>query len=254
MCATFISIPKEELRKIIREVEFNLEARPADEDTGVMHQGHGKDKVKGEILRLAALAQDDKGGAQDDVGGVRGDKGGVRGDREGAGKAVYPKSLVPVVVPDMSKPEAPLLEARELNWGYHVPWAKTPVFNTKIETATGLKPNMWRESILERRCLVPSFGFFEPHKTATHPSPTTGKPNKDRYLFTSASGPLLWMAGIYDGDHFSLMTTEPNASVVDIHPRMPLVLEPSELTTWLYGDYASLADRSAVVLDNRRVA
>ena len=38
-----------------------------------------------------------------------------------------------------------------------------------------------------------------------------------------------------------------------VHPRMPLILHPTELTTWLGPDYMRLADRSAVPLDAQPV-
>ncbi len=42
------------------------------------------------------------------------------------------------------------------------------------------KPNMWADSLQHRRCVVPSYGFYEPHRTDTHPSSKTGKPIKDQ--------------------------------------------------------------------------
>ena len=37
----------------------------------------------------------------------------------------------------------------------------------------------------------------------------------------------------------------------DIHPRMPLVLEPEEVAVWLGSDYMELRDRSSVRLESR---
>ncbi len=46
------------------------------------------------------------------------------------------------------------------------------------------------------------------------------------------------MAGIYnhyeDGDRFTILTTQANASMKPIHDRMPLVLEESELIPWIF--------------------
>ncbi|MDR1359009.1 MAG: SOS response-associated peptidase family protein [Coriobacteriales bacterium] len=111
---------------------------------------------------------------------------------------------------------------------------------------------MWTESLAHRRCIVPTFGFFEPHQSETFINPRTGKANKQRYFFSEPSSPVLFIAGIHAGDRFSLMTTEPNDIMRPIHNRMPVVLRQEELDTWLYGDYLSLANRSSVVLLARK--
>ena len=56
------------------------------------------------------------------------------------------------------------------------------------------------------------------------------------------------LAGICENDRFSVMTTEPNASVSPTHSRMPLVLAPGESATWLGPNFAQLTDRSAISL------
>ena len=57
------------------------------------------------------------------------------------------------------------------------------------------------------------------------------------------------LAGIWQNDRCSVITTEPNASVAPLHSRMPLVLAPGESSIWLGPDFSSLADRSRIVLD-----
>ncbi|WP_270405357.1 SOS response-associated peptidase family protein [Candidatus Collinsella stercoripullorum] len=47
---------------------------------------------------------------------------------------------------------------------------------------------------------------------------------------------------------FSIVTTEPNASVASVHDRMPLVLGPGESSVWLGSEFAPLADRRSVSL------
>lgn len=162
---------------------------------------------------------------------------------------VYAKGTAPVVVPCQDH-----LEVRTMLWGYPAPWQKDVVYNARMETALGPKPGMWGDSIRSRRCLVPSFGFYEPHKKDTHPSPKTGKPVKDQYYFKLPGSDILWMAGIYEGGHFSVMTAAPNPWMREIHPRMPVVLCPDELDVWLHGDYPSLADRERVRLESVKVA
>ena len=158
-------------------------------------------------------------------------------------RKAYPGSEVPlIVVKDAS------LEPALMKWGFEVSWNKGLVFNTRSDSAMRPGGNMWAESIRSRRCIVPTLGFFEPHETQTRHNPLTGKENKQHYLFTLPSSPLFFFAGIYETDRFSLMTTEANASVAPVHKRMPLVLAQDELDTWLFGNYASLFDRSGIPL------
>ena len=140
------------------------------------------------------------------------------------------------------------LVPRELTWGFAVDWSKRPVFNTRIETATGSNPGMWRDAMRNGRCIVPSRWFYEPHAVETVPSPTLGKPMKRQYQFEMPDGGVLLMAAVMQDGRFSIVTTEPNAAVAPIHDRMPLVLRFSEVKTWLGDGFGSLADRSDVLL------
>ena len=53
-----------------------------------------------------------------------------------------------------------------------------------------------------------------------------------------------------DSTSFSIVTTEPNASVAPIHDRMPLVLDPGESSVWLGSDFSTLADQSRIALSS----
>ncbi len=161
----------------------------------------------------------------------------------------YPKSKVPIIVPDDGGGTSNLT-AQIMQWGFEVSWGKNVVFNTRADSA--LKPgarNMWADSLESRRCVVPTLGFYEPHKTETFINPRSGKENKQQYFFTMSTSPFLFLAGIYESDHFSIMTTESNSSVSPIHDRMPVVLKPDELGKWLGSSYVSLFDRSGLLLD-----
>lgn len=161
----------------------------------------------------------------------------------------FPKSHVPLLVPRDNR-----LEAAVMQWGYPVTWQKGPVFNTRADTATEPKKNIWSLSLHERRCVIPSFGFYEPHKSETTISPKTGREIKQQYFFRRPDTELLFMAGVYENGYFSIMTTEPNNWMKDIHPRMPVVLEQEELSQWLTGDYEALFDRSNIQLTVERTA
>ncbi len=158
-------------------------------------------------------------------------------------QSAYPKSEVSVITPGEHG-----LISETMTWGYEVPWNKGVIFNTRCDTA--LKPgrNMWAGSLANRRCIVPSFGFFEPHQNETFIDPMTGKTRKQQYLFSAIESPILFLAAVHDNRRMSLMTTEPTDAVRPIHNRMPVVLRQCELDTWLTGDYRALFDRRDVSL------
>lgn len=142
------------------------------------------------------------------------------------------------------------LTAKELTWGYIFDWQRGPVFNARLDTA--LRPDSaWHDSLLHRRCLVPAAGFFEGHRAETVRSPRTGRPIKRQYRFADPACPVLLLAGIYEGDRFAVVTTDPSPDVAPIHDRMPLVLQPDEAPLWLGGtleQICALASRPSAPL------
>lgn len=154
------------------------------------------------------------------------------------------QSVVPLIIEHDSH-----LEIADMIWGYRVSWNAGPVFNARAETALGAANTMWDDSLRNRRCVIASHGFFEPHATETVVSARSGKPIKRQYRFTLAGDAnILFMAGVYEGGRFSVMTCAPNRWVRSVHDRMPVVLRANEVCTWLGTGYAQLLDRANVAL------
>lgn len=148
----------------------------------------------------------------------------------------FPKSMVPVLLSSVSR-EAPgeavidlFAEPFELMWGYSLEGKSEVIFNTRVETAA--TSPLWRNSFMERHCVVPVHSFFEPHKTERILSPR-GKELKQTYRFEEPDAPVMLLAGIWDQDRFSILTTEPNTYVAPVHNRMPIVLNQQAATQWL---------------------
>jgi len=161
----------------------------------------------------------------------------------------FPGSFIPLIVQSDGG-----LHVQEMTWGYPVEWSRQPVFNTRCEKAVSDEgSHMWRSSLEERRCIIPSYGFFEPHRSEKTISLKTNKEVKQKYFFKMADEPLTFLAGIYENGHCSVMTTEPNATMLPIHDRMPVVLRQGEVEKWLSGNYEALFDRSDVNLYATRV-
>lgn len=72
-----------------------------------------------------------------------------------------------------------------------------------------------------------------------------------RFRFAHPGEGALLLAGLRQGDRFTIVTTEPNDAVAPVHSRMPLVLTPAEALTWLDASsdkLAALADRARILL------
>ncbi|MFC6095797.1 SOS response-associated peptidase [Flavobacterium qiangtangense] len=106
-------------------------------------------------------------------------------------------------------------------------WKKTNTLNAKIETLKE-KPS-YRQSA-ENRCLVLATEFFEWKHI--------GKEKYKHRIWTKDEKPFAF-AGIYQDDSFTILTTEANELMADIHnskKRMPVVLRKEEEELWLSGE------------------
>lgn len=107
--------------------------------------------------------------------------------------------------------------------------SKTP--NARVETLAE-KPSF--RDCLDRRCLVPVTGFFEPHHRGKEVYP---------YLFTRKDRELFALAGIFQesswvkgGRGFSILTIDADEETARIHnrkKRMPLIIPQEGWTQWL---------------------
>ena len=85
---------------------------------------------------------------------------------------------------------------------------------------------MWARAIAEGCCLVPVRAFYEGHMAEKIASEKTDRPVRCQYLFRLPGARAFLLAAVREGDRFSIVATRPNASVVPVHNRMPLVLAP----------------------------
>jgi putative SOS response-associated peptidase YedK len=107
------------------------------------------------------------------------------------------------------------------------------IINTRSDKAFG---GFWKKNVIERRCLVPATSFFEWKKTDGSKQPFLIHP-KDLDLFAFAGIWSEWTDK--DGNfslNFSIMTTDPNKEMKDIHDRMPVILHKDEEEEWLKPD------------------
>ena len=120
------------------------------------------------------------------------------------------------------------LVMREAKWGFAGKEGGL-VINARSESIFA-KP-MFSSSALYRRCVVPAETFFE------------WDPQKNKVGFQQPDGELMYLAGLWkpadggrdpdDEARFVVITAPANASVSDVHDRMPLLIGESETKAWI---------------------
>jgi putative SOS response-associated peptidase YedK len=114
------------------------------------------------------------------------------------------------------------LSVDKLQWGFVRPDGKGLVINARSESV--LEKRMFRDSCLRRRCAVPACSFYEWDQA------------KNLVTFSDPKQPVMFLAGIYDQNRFTILTTAANSSVSRFHDRMPVLLQREELEPWIFSD------------------
>ena len=131
-----------------------------------------------------------------------------------------------------------------MSWGLLPHWAdpdrlKARPINARAETAHQLP--MFRSSFKSKRCLIAADGFYEWKQTPSIKVP---------HYITLASGEAFAFAGLWDawqpkdsGDPVytcTILTTEANEFMAEIHNRMPAILKPQDYGEWLDSTYQNV--------------
>ena len=134
---------------------------------------------------------------------------------------IHPSEVAPVIAADRNA-----LCCRWQRWGVPGFNGKQLRFNARSESA--LEKKMFKESVEQRRVVVPATWFYEWNK------------NREKNIFYREGQPVLYMAGLYnryqDEDRFVILTTAANESMKPVHDRMPLLLDRDEIGEWLFED------------------
>ena len=114
-----------------------------------------------------------------------------------------------------------------VRWG--IEGAKGGLFNLRAETA--LSKPYYQRLLLTRRVLVPASHFYEWQKVGDRRLPMA---------VSRADGGFLHLAGVlarWEGQTAAtILTTTPNADIVNLHNRMPVVLNDDDAATWVLED------------------
>jgi putative SOS response-associated peptidase YedK len=124
-----------------------------------------------------------------------------------------------------------------MKWGLIPYWAKDASFGPKAINAmaeTAAEKPAFSDPMRKRRCLIPADGFYEWKRI--------GAKSKQPYNIGLADGGLFAFAGLWDrwkdpaGREIvtcTILTTNANSLVQDVHSRMPVILRPEDCDLWL---------------------
>ncbi len=150
-----------------------------------------------------------------------------------------PDAPRPNVSPTQAVPVVTAGEAgrrlRPMRWGFLPVWYKTAgggplLINARAETLAE-KP-AFRAAARDRRCLIPADGFYE----------WQGEGRAKRPMVIRAhGGGMLALAGVWQdwgpaGERAAtcaIVTCAANATLAQVHHRMPVLIEPQDFALWL---------------------
>jgi putative SOS response-associated peptidase YedK len=129
-------------------------------------------------------------------------------------------------------------QAVQLRWGLVPFWAKDPaignrLINARAETLAD-KPS-FRSAWRKRRCVILANGFYEWRAAGK------GSGSKTPYYIARADEAPIGFAGLWERwekgeaplETCTIITTAANRRLRDIHDRMPVILAPEVLRTWV---------------------
>ena len=150
------------------------------------------------------------------------------------GGEIFPTDIVPV--------QTGVGRYDLMKWGF-TGFNGKPVINARSETA--FEKPMFRESILERRCLAPASGYYEWKKEG-------GRKTKYRLFIPHTP---MYLAGCWRQERgnglytFVILTRPAPECIAIIHDRTPVIIAPDRISVWLNGGPDAAAEAAATAPD-----
>jgi putative SOS response-associated peptidase YedK len=139
-------------------------------------------------------------------------------------------------------PDAKQISAAQMRWslfaGSQAP-ASLKTFNARLETVRSKAT--FKRAFAQGRCLVPASGYFEW---------AIMQGQRQAYYLHAEHHPLLMFAAIQTLNpelgipSYAILTRDADPEIAHLHARMPVMLQPAYLESWLFGseqDAESLA-------------
>lgn len=158
---------------------------------------------------------------------------------------VYPSDEVPVVFKSENGNEF-----AQMKWGWERSFSKRPLINARAKE-TWDKPT-WRNAINNHRCIVPVSAYFEWNENQA-------KGKRDCYRIDPTFEDGFAMGGLYEvnqqtGEMFmSVLTTDPNEKMAEIHHRMPVLLNREDYESWLTSNNRSEVEAMLYPVTNEQI-
>lgn len=152
------------------------------------------------------------------------------------------------VAPSQEVATVPFAQSRDvvwMRWGLVPFWAKDPAIGNRMINAraeTVAEKPAYRNSFKNKRCMILADGFYEWKKVGKTSVP---------FYFQLEGGEPFAFAGLWDDweskgvsslpglpglTSCTLITTDANEDVGEVHPRMPVVLRKERMWDWLVED------------------
>ena len=158
---------------------------------------------------------------------------------------IFPNDMAPIIIPEKGE----RIDVIPMRWGIRQNFTNTGnnSFNNRYNNnnlvinarSEGIyQKRMFRDSIENKRCIIPANGFFEWAKLEN---------KKEKYLIQPAYASMLYFAGVYekrpdpkfpgeDQIRFVIITTEARGLIRSLHSRMPVAVERKDMLKWLNGN------------------
>ena len=158
---------------------------------------------------------------------------------------ISPSQSSPVMIDDMGR------HVKMMKWGLIPNWATDAAIGSKLINAraeTLLEKPSFKNLVSNQRCIVLSDGYFEWKRSNSRAIP---------YYIYHPNNKILPMAGLWDfwknnsGENifsYTIITTQANSNLKDIHHRMPVILDLKQIDPWLKVHNISLANTMSLLV------
>lgn len=145
---------------------------------------------------------------------------------------IAPTQIIPAIVATAKGDRS----FKPLRWGLIPSWSKDPAIGAKLINArseTVAEKPSFRSAFKHHRCLILADGFYEWRKQS-------GK--KQPFYFRLQDGSPFAFAGLWERwqapegemlETCTILTTDANSTVAQVHDRMPVILSPDHYERWL---------------------
>ena len=113
-----------------------------------------------------------------------------------------------------------------LKWGIVPSWSKQkdfkPLINARLETID--EKISFKKHIKLHRCVVVADGFYEWKRESNKKTP---------FYFLRDDKKMMFIAGIFEDNHFCMITEQAAENVNEIHHRQPVILNEKDINNYL---------------------